>query len=168
MNEKPFEVTDEFYIAIGRATIAWATVEIPLDAIVGILFMKAGSDKYAAEVPRSLSNKIEFCRKCFKNLSVVADARETALPLLTQITNLSKSRHDLIHGIVDNFTPVRDGEIIIYRLVYEKTSARTERRKTSLGEIAAVIDQSVLLASQSCALLEHLRKKFGIEIENPL
>lgn len=162
---KPFVLTDEFHIAMGKFTIAWQTVEIPLDAITGILFWRAGSDKYAKELPRSLDPKIKFCKKCFGNLPLLAELKEGALLVLNRTKELSIDRHRMTHGLIDNITPLEEGVLLINRLRYEDDKQFVETTQTSMTEIIETFEKINALSSAYTLLLDHVCKKFGIDFK---
>src|SRR5262245_30106645 len=116
---RPFKITNEFYLEVGKLTVAWAQVEIPLDFITGVFFMFAGGTKrFAKRLPRPMDQKISFCRRCLAELPQLAPFREGLTQILDRVEELSDHRHRIIHGIVDNFTPVPTGVIIIRKLEY--------------------------------------------------
>jgi len=120
----PFRLTDEFYLEVGKLTAGWAQVEIPLEFITGILFMFAGGTKRLAKrLPRALDQKIQFCRGCLAELPQLGPFREGLTMILDRVEELSEHRHRIVHGIVDNFTPVPLGMIIIRKLEYGKPRA---------------------------------------------
>jgi hypothetical protein len=161
---KPFVVTDEFYIAIGKLTIAWQTVEIPLDIMCGILFWRAGSNQYAKdEIPRSLDNKLKFCRKCFGNLTNLSDLKERALIVLDWAKQLSKDRHRMTHGLVDNFSAVKGDTILFNRILYEKDRHFLETTSTSMVEMIETFEKINALGAGVTLLLKEVCKKFGID-----
>jgi hypothetical protein len=165
---KPFVVTDEFYTAIGKLTVAWQVVESPLDVLTGILFWRAGGKQHAPkqdELPRSLDVKLKYCRKCFGNLTNLTDLKEGALLILNEAKELSLERHRMTHGLVDNFTPVEPGVILINRILYVKDKHFLETTQTSMSEIIQTFEEISALGSALSLLLDELRKKFGIARE---
>jgi hypothetical protein len=36
--KRPFKITDEFYLEVGKLAVAFAQVEIPLEFIAGVFF----------------------------------------------------------------------------------------------------------------------------------
>ncbi|HUQ36847.1 MAG TPA: hypothetical protein VM144_10780 [Aestuariivirga sp.] len=165
---EPFVVTDEFYTAIGKLTVAWQVVESPLDVLTGILYWRAGGKQHAPkkdELPRSFDVKLKYCRKCFGTLENLSDLREGALIVLTKAKQLSLDRHRLTHGLVDNFTPVKPGVILINRIVYERDKHFLETTQTSMSEIIETFEKINALASAVSLLLGEVREKFGVARE---
>jgi hypothetical protein len=162
---EPYSPTPEFYETVGHITVAWQTAEIPLDLIAGILFWRAGSNELSDELPVSFAVKVKFCKRCFNQLPNLADLQDAAKIVLTEAKRLSKERHRVTHGLVDNFTPVKPGVIVIRRIVYEKTKHLLEETTTSLEEMKKIAIEIDALGAAFRHLLEHLCKKFGIESE---
>jgi hypothetical protein len=143
-------------------TIAWVTVEMPLDFFTGLLFARAGGSTIEKEMPRPFSSKIKFCRKGFAQLEPVKVYNETATLILNEMVRLSDERHRLIHGLVDNFTPVMPGEIRINRIKHGPQSHSVETTRTSLIEIGDVTQEIVALGQGALLLVNELAKNFGI------
>ncbi|MCX7347401.1 MAG: hypothetical protein NTU78_17005 [Alphaproteobacteria bacterium] len=160
--EKPFEITEEFIIAVGNMTLAWAQVEIPLDIITGILFTRCdGALQYEKQIPRAFDRKATFCKKCFNNLPPVQLFKPHAVPIIQNCLDMADTRHRLIHGIVDNFTPVPDGTIILRRILYEPDRHSIEEHRITLFEIAkttqAILECGAVLNTFSVLLAKHFR-----------
>ena len=159
---KPFELSDEFYIAIGKITIAWAMVEIPMDAIVGMVFTRTSGREFSPQIPRSFSKKAKFLDQCAKKVSTIAPFKESILELTEEMRRLSVDRQRLVHGIVDNFTPVDDDAILIRHMRYESDRHLVEEHKTSLAKIDITINDLIFVGSFANMLANKMANYFDI------
>lgn len=161
--EEPFIITDEFAAAIGHLTMAWATVEIPLDLISAILFTRCeGASKYQNEIPRAFERKATFIKKCLNNLDG-AKALRGFVPLVQNAMDLSDRRHRLIHGLVDNFTPMPPDTILVRRILYETHQHKIEEHLTTLKEIRQLNDAVVELGKALTVTTAFVTQNFGID-----
>src|SRR5690348_11773432 len=85
---------EEFYAAIGKFVLTWASVELSLDLLV--IVMRAQSSDSSA-VRHELSEKIKFIRSAAALRSLSAQ-RPAIYKLIDEIGNLSETRHDYVHG----------------------------------------------------------------------
>jgi hypothetical protein len=117
------------------------------------------AEAVGAEKPYVVSDdKIRFCRKCFRRLEPVKHLAEGAGLILDSAKRLSKERHRLVHGLVDSFTPVKDGEIKINRLLYGTHSHPVEITTTSLKEINETQQEIVALGAAASILVRELAR----------
>src|SRR5712692_2378524 len=94
---------DEYHAlcaAIGFVVVNWAIAEQGLDGCVAIVFHNHDGKTIDQEIPRSLSRKVEFLKKCFKRFDSLAPIKDKALEILQRLTVLSDRRHDLVHGAI--------------------------------------------------------------------
>jgi len=160
---RPFQITDEFYLEIGKLAVAWAQVEIPLEFITGVFFEFAGGTKrFAKRLPRALDQKIDFCRRCLAELPQLAPFGEGITLILDRIEELSDHRHRIIHGIADNFTPVPAGVTIIRKLEYGNQEHRFTEHRTSLREIRELTRDIVALGAATNKAAKWLGDSVGI------
>jgi hypothetical protein len=109
-------LSDEYYATVGRATAAWAMLELCIDFIIGITFRKMGGDVTQAEIPRSLDKKLGYLRKVAKMPALKPWSAQ--LETLCDGTNrLKQRRHIIIHGFASN--EMERGEWIVFKLRYE-------------------------------------------------
>jgi hypothetical protein len=160
---RPFQITDEFYLEVGKLAVAWAQVEIPLEFITGVFFeFSGGTNRFAKRLPRALDHKIEFCRHCLGELPQLAPFREGMTIILDRIEELSDHRHRIVHGIVDNFTPVPAGVIIIRKLEYGNQEHRFTEHRTSFREIRELTQDIIALGAATNRAAKWLGDSFGI------
>jgi hypothetical protein len=159
---QPFEMSDEYYTALGKMTVAWNSVEIPLEFITGVLFVHFDGRRFAKRLPRTLDRKIEFCRKCVGSAPALEAFRDGMFQILDRTEELSDARHHLIHGLVDNLTPVPEGVIIIRKLIHEQAEHRFSERRTSLADIAQLTDEMIALGAAGNQAVEWIGKHAGI------
>jgi len=159
---QPFQLSDEYYTALGKMTVAWNSVEIPLEFITGVLFVHCDGTRFEKRLPRPLERKIDFCRKCVDSTPDLRAFRDGIFQILDRTEQLSDARHHMIHGLVDNFTPVPDGMIIIRKLVHGQTEQSLSERRTSLGDIARLTQDMIALGAAGNHAVEWLGKHVGI------
>ena len=88
---RPFKLSDEFYLEVGKLTVAWAQVEIPLDFITGIFFMFAGGTKrLARRLRRPLDQKLTFCRRCLGEVPQLGPFREGLVVILDRVRAIER------------------------------------------------------------------------------
>jgi hypothetical protein len=160
--EKPYEIDEAFYALVGRMAVAWSMIEIPLDIVCGILFARTdGSRKYNNEIPRSFERKVTFASKCFNNIPELKEFQFQAKWVLEKATSLAIERHRLVHGIVDNFTPVPEGRVIFRKIIYEKDRQFIETRVTTFDEIKAATQEAtetgMHMGTLASVLAQHYR-----------
>jgi HAMP domain-containing protein len=159
---KPFVVDDSFFIAVGKITIAWALIETPLDAIVAIIFTRTGAKDFEREIPRAFEKKARFVKRAASQCAELSKYSIAIVDLAARARALSDARHRLIHGVVDNFTPVEGDTILIHKITYAPQEHRVETHRTSLSEIADVTAAIERTADEMNFLAWQLSEHFGI------
>ena len=160
---RPFKLSDEFYLEVGKLTVAWAQVEIPLDFITGIFFMFAGGTKrLARRLRRPLDQKLTFCRRCLGEVPQLGPFREGLVVTLDRVEQLSDHRHRIIHGLVDTFTPVPPGVIIIRKIEYGNLEHEFSEHRTSLEEIRELTKDIVALGAATIKVAQWLGRFEGV------
>jgi hypothetical protein len=158
---QPFQLSDEYYTALGKMTVAWASVEFPLELITGILFEHFDGRRFSKRLPRPLERKIDFCSKCIESMPELEEFRGGMVQILDRTEELSDARHHMIHGLVDNSTPVPEGMIIIRKLVAGQTEYGLSARRTSLEDIARLTQEMTALGAAYSQATEWLVKHIG-------
>lgn len=113
---------DEYHAlcsALGFVVVNWAITEQSLDGCVAIIFHDHGGKNIESEIPRSLSKKVEFLKKCFKKLPTLAALQNDALKTLQNVNTMSGRRHDLVHGAITSVTS-QNGVFEFAKLDFEK------------------------------------------------
>jgi hypothetical protein len=136
-----------------------AQVEIPLDFITGVFFTLAGGTK---RLPRPMDRKLSFCRRCLAEIPQLAPFREGMSSILDRVEELSDHRHRIVHGIVDNSTPVPTGVMIIRKLEYGTLEHRVSEHRTSLREISELTTEIVALGAATNKAANWLCGSFGL------
>ena len=90
------------FATIGAITVAWAKLEGSLDIINDYAFANGGK-AFQDELPQSTSRKLRFMRRCHKELPQLAPLRDRVECLIDRVFQLMQRRHDIIHGIADEF-----------------------------------------------------------------
>jgi hypothetical protein len=99
------------YQAIGFIVIQWGQAEQSLDLLVAAIYRGHGGRPFAKkrQIPRALTDKLKFIRKCFRNIDALAPYRSEGNALLSELQRLSPIRNDLIHGAITKLESVNDG-----------------------------------------------------------
>jgi hypothetical protein len=158
---QPFQLSDDYYTALGKMAVAWGSAEFSLELISGILFEHFDGRRFSKRLPRPLERKIQFCRECVKSMPELQDFQGGMVQILDRTEELSDARHHMIHGIVDNSTPVPEGMIIIRKLVHGQTGYGLSARQTSLEDIARLTQDMVALGAAVNQAVEWLVQHIG-------
>lgn len=92
--------------AIGFVEVNWALFEQSLDFIVLVAHGDLGGNVIEKELPRSYSRKVTFLKKAFSKIVVLNPLKTEAAEILCRGDKLSKTRHDLMHGVVTHIKSV--------------------------------------------------------------
>ncbi|MCK4619126.1 MAG: hypothetical protein KAT52_04220 [Desulfobacterales bacterium] len=100
MNNKinPNPEWNDFLRSIGSITISWGLAEHCLDAIIALFFKKYGSKLNEKQLPKMLSPKIKFAKKCFSRILELTEFKTDGELLLSNFNRLSQKRHEIVHG----------------------------------------------------------------------
>ena len=161
--DKPFSDLDSYIIVVGRITVALTGIEIYLDFITAFCWQKLGGHPSEREIPMAFDKKVKFCRKCFNQKPELAELKDDAISLLTRASDLATRRNHTVHGMVDNFTPVPDGTIIMRKIEYEKDRHNVVTWPTSLKEINNLANAALVLQRGFALMTNDLCEQFGIE-----
>lgn len=103
--------------AIGFVEVNWALFEQSLDFIVLTAYRDLGGAVLEKELPRSYSRKVKFLKKAFSRVPYLNPLKGEAIEILNRGDELSKTRHDLMHGVVTHVNAV-DGRYTFSKLDY--------------------------------------------------
>lgn len=103
MSELPDDFERPFYTTVGLFVANWAFVEIALDHWITIIFRSAGGKHVEREMPRALSRKLKFLRRCTRQIDALAPYSKQALRYMTRPGELAKTRQFVVHGVLANF-----------------------------------------------------------------
>ena len=92
----------EYYLAIGRSTAAWASVEFILDGVTAVAFKRFAGDQLEDCVPQNYNRKVRLIRKAFQANSDATPFVAELLPLLDRSVALNKMRKLMAHGTAMN------------------------------------------------------------------
>jgi hypothetical protein len=114
MSADPDEPTDDDirYFAdlcqvIGFVVIHWSLAEQQLDNWVNVCANNAGGKPFleGKGVPQALKRKVNFIKRCLREIPDLAEFRDECAGLLSRILSASNRRHDLIHGAITELKP---------------------------------------------------------------
>jgi hypothetical protein len=96
--EKPQDLSDEFFAALGRMAAAWAGVEIAAHMNIEVIKSFFEVDSTKKEFPEQIGRKLEYTRKSYRKIDALSPYAEQAEKLIRQAEELSDERHFAIHG----------------------------------------------------------------------
>lgn len=103
--------------AIGFVEVNWALFEQSLDFIVLTAHQDLGGNTIEKQLPRSYSRKVEFLKKAFSKIALLSPLKKEATEILSRGDHISKTRHDLMHGVVTHIEAV-DGRYTFSKIDY--------------------------------------------------
>ena len=86
--------------AIGFVVVNWALAEQSLDYTVETIYKECGGNTLEKQLPQSFQRKVKFLRKMFRTSVALQRYADDGNKLLDRMVPLSKTRNDLIHGVV--------------------------------------------------------------------
>jgi hypothetical protein len=93
---------DALFAAVGRLVISWAQIEFGLDVLVAIINTRlGGSPGFEVEYPLSLSQKLRYLRRAFKEIPELAPFKTRFLYLARKVTSAAMQKDDIFHGLID-------------------------------------------------------------------
>jgi len=97
------EETDDFKspcAAIGFVVVNWALAEQSIDFTVETIYKECAGHTLEKTLPRSFQYKVKFLRQMFqRSVALYVYAKEGS-ELLPRTEPLSKTRNELVHGVV--------------------------------------------------------------------
>jgi hypothetical protein len=100
---KKEELDEVKFLLIGYFVTTWARLEASLDFSNWIfLNLLSGGSGLAAQLPRSLDQKIALFRRAHEELTAMGPFRDEGLLLIGRINDLKERRHDIIHGRISS------------------------------------------------------------------
>ena len=101
----PDDLFPPLSMAVGQMVLSWSFVEVSLDQWVAIIYQGVGGRNLAEEIPRALTRKIKFLRRCFRNIAALDPFAEEATKLLDRAKEISEIRHTVVHGYISKYEP---------------------------------------------------------------
>ena len=89
-------------ICIGQIVVPFAQIEASLDMAIATIYQNGGKS-HADELPRTLSRRIAYVRRCLKKMTALEPAREEGLEILTALYRESDIRNNVVHGYLYRF-----------------------------------------------------------------
>lgn len=115
MADRDAEDLDNIAKAFGLVVVQWGNCEQSLDMLIALLWQSFPTREFARRIPLMLAPKVEFARKSFAGVATLTNLQPQAESVFAEFVRLSKVRHDLIHGAVENFAPI-DGHFVLMKL----------------------------------------------------
>jgi hypothetical protein len=107
-SDDPPEDLKQLYYVIGKAIIAWSTLERILDMCVLVIHGSYGLTLPSIkEIPRSLENKTDFIKKALRDTDsdYLRSLSKSGTKIMNKINAIKDSRHNLTHGMLLNIYP---------------------------------------------------------------
>ena len=89
-------------ICIGQIVVPFAQIEASLDMSIATIYQNGGKS-HADELPRTLSRRIAYVRRCLKKMKALEPAREEGSAVLTALYRESNIRNNVVHGYLYRF-----------------------------------------------------------------
>jgi hypothetical protein len=150
-----------YYRNLGMATSVWATLELVLDLHIHVISNHYDGKLVNARVPQPLQGKLTYLRRAFATHALAA-FRDTMLPDLETIDDLSHTRHALIHGAALQGLGVEHlGTFGTIKLTFDqKTEHRLLRNPITVQDISKFVDQVIPLINRQAELGKAMRAPF--------
>ncbi len=110
---------ESLFNLVGFVVVQWGQAEQSLDLIVAMLYQDFGGNKFVKRLPKMLSTKISFIRKCLEEIPELAIFQNPIDDVITEFERLSSIRHDFIHGAIADTVP-ENGAFKFVKLDFEK------------------------------------------------
>ena len=104
----PKEMHELLCRTVGEFITHWAMVERCVDFCIAIVYQKAGGKHLDNKIPQPLSRRTRFLRRCFNQLTALADFADEGRSLLDRIKALTNVRHMIVHGCLSSYTSDND------------------------------------------------------------
>lgn len=157
----PPQLVDPLANAIGRLAMAWAGLELMLDAQVAVIYQLAGGRHLERELPKALNRRINFLRRCYRQIAALSGFSAKAAPLLDETDRLSETRHTVIHGAPAHCDPSGPSFIFVRMEVNkDKTMHKGNELSLTLGQIVDCGRKSQGLADDFYSLANRLMDAF--------
>jgi hypothetical protein len=144
-----------FYEMVGRFAVAWDLVEAGVDyATVGLFDIDG--QKFEKRMPRVLSCKISFIERCLTELPKLAGIKAQGLAVMSDVTALSDTRHDLIHGVITSRPEDIAEKVSMVRLMAEKTHYLMKRVEVTPAGIQKAIEDADALGNRTLDLAKRI------------
>ena len=140
------EELDALFKAVGFVVVQWGQSEQALEVIVAMLYQNLGGKPLAKRIPVMLAAKLEFLQKCLSRIPQLQRFKTEGDALVRMFEDLSKKRHDLIHGAISSLSmeqgafqfaklDVKDGFHVVREFRFE--SAEFPRLTKNLIDLGA-------------------------------
>jgi len=146
--------------AVGFTVLTWAHIEQLLDMSIAVVFQNCGGNEINAQIPRNLKSKLVFMRKSLRNLNLLSPFQEQGLDLMSQVSNMKRRRHDLVHGVVTS-TSASDGIFEFRRLNAKDTMHHIENSGIDLKKFPDFAKDLVDLGASMAQFCQALVQEFA-------
>lgn len=100
---------DALFKAVGFVVVQWGQAEQSLEMIVAMLYQNLGGKPLVKRIPVLLTPKLEFVQKCLATIPKLQRFKTEGDALVQNFEELSKKRHDLIHGAIASLSMEQGG-----------------------------------------------------------
>lgn len=99
----PLDIIPHVFGSIGMIVVSWTFVENNLDAWSAITYHDHDGSSIEKKLPKPLSRKIGFLRKCFEQIDTLSTFTEEVIAYLDRVSALSETRHYVVHGVLSHY-----------------------------------------------------------------
>jgi hypothetical protein len=146
--------------AIGGLVLIWGTTEAGLNICVAAIFTAAGGKHHAKEIPRNLSGKLKFLRRCLRKIKVLEPYKEEGLKIFSVTGQLGAHRNAIVHGFISEYD-ARTEKFTFTGLGSEGgTPLITGQPKYTIGDIRKIGEDCMVHAPQLAGFSKRLVNAF--------
>lgn len=139
---------------IGQITVNWSIVDQELDLWGYIFFEQLGGKNIRKVLPKGIGNRADYLKECFRKFPVLAPLCDEATALVIRATNVSKSRDDLVHGVVRKIN-LDDDNYKLHKfdhtptgLVYREVSINDQRLRAIANDCANLAEDVRVMSAR--------------------
>lgn len=104
----PVEALRRLFAPAGAIVILWGLTDVMISEVVGIVYARAGGRHKESQVPRQMARKIDFLRRCFRQIEALQPYSQHALEIMTGLDNLKIYRECFAHGYPGHYDEATD------------------------------------------------------------
>jgi len=157
----PEEVIEPIYLGVGHLVVSWSFVEIALDHWITLVYHNVDGKKIEKQIPRNLTDKLQFLTRCFERIDALAPFSMECLPCLEKIETLSETRHFIVHGVLSHFEPTSQELLFVkLELINKKTMHKLSEFRITGPRLVEQGIECTRLASSMMKVTKRLLQAF--------
>jgi hypothetical protein len=141
------------YNQVGFIVIQWSHCEQSLELLANVLYQQYDGKKLTGKkrMPKALSDKLEFVKKCIVKAPSLAPFKAELEALVSSFDELSQTRHDIVHGALASMSPT-NGVFTFIRLETHPDTHEVKKFLYDLSEFPAFRTKLLRLGKASVKL----------------